>query len=93
MTQKNAKLSRRNFLLSVGAGGAATVITSYSIHYTKLYDTAVGTISPRSLKASTSKVAGLPASESCGRWRSAANVGHLDLARGGGLGRASYNFV
>ena len=24
MTQKNAKLSRRNFLLSVGAGGAAT---------------------------------------------------------------------
>lgn len=24
MTQKNAKLSRRNFLLTVGAGGAAT---------------------------------------------------------------------
>ena len=24
MVQKNAKLSRRNFLLSVGAGGAAT---------------------------------------------------------------------
>jgi shikimate 5-dehydrogenase len=31
VTQKNAKLSRRNFLLTVGAGGAATaaaVVTS-----------------------------------------------------------------
>jgi shikimate 5-dehydrogenase len=26
VTQKNAKLSRRNFLLTVGAGGAATAV-------------------------------------------------------------------
>lgn len=26
MSQKNAKLSRRNFLLTVGAGGAATAV-------------------------------------------------------------------
>src|SRR6185503_13400172 len=48
--------------------------------------TEVGTISPRSLYASTSKVAGLAAWVSCGLY-SAANVGHLHLALpGGGLG-------
>src|SRR3954463_11251442 len=39
----------------------------------------VGTISPRSLYASTSKVAGFAALVSCGRYL-AANVGHLHLA-------------
>src|SRR5688572_22446962 len=42
----------------------------------------VGTISPRSLYASTSKVAGLAASVSCGL---ATNVGHLDFLQGRSL--------